>query len=87
MSAEDPAVRLKRLRMRSWRRGTREMDLILGGYADEALNALETGSLDRFEALLAEDDNDLYRWIATGGDVPEKHAEMVGRLRARHGTP
>ena len=87
MSAEERAVRLKRLRIRSWRRGTREMDLILGGYADEVLEALEAESLDRFEALLAENDHDLYRWIALGGDVPEKHAEMVGRLRVRHTTP
>ncbi len=87
MNAEDRAIRLKRLKIRSWRRGTREMDLILGSYADEALETLEAGGLDRFEALLAENDVDLYRWIAIGGDVPEKHAEMVGRLRARHGTP
>ena len=87
MSADARDVRLRRLRIRSWRRGIREMDLILGGYADEALETLGAGSLDRFEALLAEDDDDLYRWIASGGDVPGKHAEMVGRLRARHGTP
>ena len=87
MSAAERAVRLKRLRLRSWRRGTREMDLILGGYADEALEALEAEGLDRFEALLAENDHDLYRWIAAGADVPEKHAEMVRRLRARHGSP
>lgn len=65
------------------------MDLILGGYADRALAALDAEALDRLEALLAENDHDLYRWIAGGGDVPEAHAEMVGRIRAghRHTTP
>ena len=37
---EDRDVRLRRLRLRSWRRGIREMDLILGGYADGALAGL-----------------------------------------------
>jgi antitoxin CptB len=87
VSAEDRAVRLKRLRIRSWRRGTREMDLILGGYADEALETLDLAGLDGFEALLEEDDHDLYLWVAGSGDVPERHAGTVARLRAWHGTP
>ncbi len=83
MSDDALAVRLRRLRMRSWRRGTREMDLILGGYADEALDGLEPAGLDRFEALLAEDDHDLYRWIAGAVGAPADHAEIVERIRTR----
>ncbi len=62
---EDAAVRLRRLRMRAWRRGTREMDLILGPFADTALAGLSAGDLDVFEALLDENDHDLYRQIST----------------------
>ena len=83
MSDDARAVRLRRLRMRSWRRGTREMDLILGGYADEALDGLEPAGLDGFEALLAEDDHDLYRWIAGAAGAPADHAEIVERIRTR----
>ncbi|WP_323036733.1 succinate dehydrogenase assembly factor 2 [Pararhodobacter sp.] len=54
---------LKRLRMRSWRRGIKEMDLILGPWADEALTTLSEHELDRFEALLNENDHDLYQWV------------------------
>lgn len=55
--------RLKRLHMRSWRRGMKEMDLILGGFADRRLAGLNADQLAQYEALLAENDQDLYRWI------------------------
>lgn len=67
-------TRLKRLRMRSWRRGIKEMDLILGTFADERLAGLESGALDTYEALLAENDHDLYQWVTAriggGGGMP-----------------
>ncbi|MCC5989147.1 MAG: succinate dehydrogenase assembly factor 2 [Pararhodobacter sp.] len=59
--------------MRAWRRGTREMDLILGPFADEGLDRLSDAERARFEALLEENDHDLYRWIAgriAGPGVP-----------------
>lgn len=57
--------RLKRLRMRSWRRGIKEMDLILGPWADEMLPGLDPAALNQFEALLAENDHDLYQWVTS----------------------
>ncbi|WP_246175155.1 succinate dehydrogenase assembly factor 2 [Paracoccus limosus] len=57
-------ARFKRLRMRSWRRGTKEMDLILGPFSDSQLGALSAGELDLYEQLLDENDQDLYLWIA-----------------------
>lgn len=56
--------RLRRLRMRSWRRGTKEMDLLLGPYADARLVALNAAELDLYEELLNENDQDLYLWVA-----------------------
>lgn len=61
---DDDIARLKRLRMRSWRRGTKEMDLILGPFADSQLEGLSAEQLDQYEALLAENDQDLYPWIS-----------------------
>ncbi|WP_324454870.1 succinate dehydrogenase assembly factor 2 [Pararhodobacter sp.] len=55
--------RLKRLRMRSWRRGIKEMDLILGPFADDWLARLDDSALDTFEAILGENDHDLYQWV------------------------
>ena len=62
--SESHEIRLKRLRMRSWRRGMKEMDLILGPFSDGPLSGLGAGELDDYETLLAENDQDLYLWIS-----------------------
>ena len=83
---DDHEARLKRLRMRSWRRGTREMDLILGPFADSELAALEPTALDAYERLLEENDQDLYPWVTArlrgDGGGPEAHAAMLDRIAA-----
>lgn len=79
--SEPPEARLKRLRMRSWRRGTKEMDLILGPYADEHLALMDAPALDEYEALLEEMDSDLYPWITGAQPVPDRFAPLIARLR------
>ncbi|WP_294927604.1 succinate dehydrogenase assembly factor 2 [uncultured Paracoccus sp.] len=59
----DHETRLKRIRMRSWRRGTKEMDLILGPFADSQIAGMSGDELDLYETLLSENDQDLYPWI------------------------
>ncbi|MBL4807310.1 MAG: succinate dehydrogenase assembly factor 2 [Rhodobacteraceae bacterium] len=78
---ETPENRLKRLKIRSWRRGTKEMDLILGTFADAMLTKLDPETLDRFESLLAENDQDLYPWFSGQEDAPVEHAEMLEQIR------
>lgn len=87
--APEPAgIRLKRLAMRSWRRGTREMDLILGPFADLHLAAMAPPALARYEALLDENDHDLYGWISGTLPLPARHADLLPEIaafaRARH---
>lgn len=77
--------RLKRLRMRSWRRGTKEMDLILGPYADARLAELAPEVLDLYEELLDENDQDLYLWISGVGGAPARHGEIITHIRRFHG--
>jgi antitoxin CptB len=80
-------AQLKRLRYRAWHRGTREMDLILGTFADRHLEAMGAGELAAFEALLDAPDPDLYRWIV-GEEAPEGIAgPMLDRLRAHDAAP
>ena len=55
--------------MRAHRRGTREMDLILGPFAAAHLPAMARDELDLFEVLLEENDQDLYAWIAGRPDA------------------
>ena len=82
---EDAQTRLKRLKMRSWRRGTKEMDLILGPYADAKLGDLGSDELERYERLLEENDQELYLWISSGVDAPERYASLFDSIRAHHG--
>lgn len=74
--------RLKRMRMRAWRRGTKEMDIVLGPYADAHLEAMEEAELDAFEAILAEQDQDLMSWILGQKAPPPAHSDMISRLTA-----
>ena len=55
--------RRKRLLFRSLHRGTKETDLMLGGFAERHLAGLDDGQLDRFERLLDAPDGDLFDWI------------------------
>ena len=77
-------TRLKRLRLRCWRRGTKEMDLLFGKFADDGLADLTDGELDRFEELMEENDNDLYLWISGASEPPRDHAASIDRVRAFH---
>ncbi len=77
-------TRIKRLRMRSWRRGTKEMDLILGGFADAELADLDGAALDDYERLLEENDWDLYYWVTGAREVPGTHAPLIRRLSLFH---
>jgi antitoxin CptB len=77
-------VTLRRARLRSWRRGTREMDLVLGRFADATLDRLDARALSDYEALLAEADHDIFRWIGGQGSIPVQHRPIVRRIRAYH---
>jgi antitoxin CptB len=81
-TGEARATRLKRMTMRSWRRGTKEMDLILGPFADARLGHMEDAALDLYDALLSENDQDLYPWIIGAGPVPERFGELVAEIAA-----
>ena len=78
---EAPETRLARLRMRSMRRGIREMDLILQDFAARDLARLDPAGLDAYEALLEESDHDLLLWVTGAAEPPEPHAPLVARLR------
>ncbi len=75
-------ARLKRIAMRSWRRGTREMDLILGGFADRHLGDLSEGELSLYEDLLEEMDQDLYDWASGRTETPERFQQLMDKIRS-----
>lgn len=73
-------TRCKRLLFRSWHRGTREIDLLLGSFAERHLAALSNAQLDRYEALLEHNDADLFDWVAGRAAPPPEHDSDVLRL-------
>ena len=82
---ETADIRLRRLKMRSWRRGMKEMDLILGHFADGPLSNLSPEELDAYESVLTENDQDLYLWVTArvnGGDNrgPAEIAAILDRI-------
>lgn len=79
---ENPDARLKRMRMRAWRRGTKEMDLILGRYADARLTTMDALELADFDRLLGENDHDLFAWILGRLPPPDDHAGLIAKIAA-----
>jgi antitoxin CptB len=73
-------LRRKRLLFRSWHRGTRESDLILGSFADAHLALFDAAQLDRYEALLDCPDAELFDWITGRAPPPPEHDHDVTRL-------
>ena len=75
-AGEDIATRRKKLRYRAWHRGTREMDLVLGPFADAHTEAMDEAQLDRLEALMSEEDPPLLKWVM-GQEVPPANIDTV----------
>lgn len=79
-TGETRAERIKRLRMRSMRRGIKEMDLILSRFAESRLADLDEPGLAAYDALLSENDQDLYQWVTGQVAPPEEHAPIVAEI-------
>jgi len=84
-SSERLDVRRRKLLFRSWHRGMRETDLIMGRFADSALEQLDDTELAEFERLLEVPDRDLLAWITGEIDVPARYdTALFRRLRDFH---
>ena len=74
--------RLKRLRFRAWHRGTKEADLMIGGFFDLCSAGWDEPEMEWFERLLEEQDVDIMAW-AIGTEAPPTpyQGEMMRRLQ------
>jgi antitoxin CptB len=80
-AGEDLSLRRRRMRYRAWHRGTKEMDLLLGPFADARLEAMDVAQLDRFETLLEEADTDLLKWLMGQEPAPaDADHELLAEL-------
>ena len=74
--------RLKRLKIRAWRRGMKEMDLILGTFVNEQAAGLGASDLDALEALMDENDADIYPWFTNQAETPPEHVYILQKIKA-----
>lgn len=77
-------IRRKRALYRSQHRGTKELDIILGRFAEDRVPEMDDARLGAFELLLALPDPDIDEWLR-GKAAPDGVAETVAELRAFHG--
>ena len=70
-SSEGLDARRRKLLFRSWHRGMREMDLILGSFADAEISGLTEAEIEQYEMLLDISDTELLPWITGERVIPE----------------
>lgn len=76
---EDLAARRRRAVFRSGHRGMREMDILLGGFADRHMAALSEAELADYERLLEAQDRDIFGWLTATMDIPPAYDTPVFR--------
>jgi antitoxin CptB len=81
-SSEGLDTRRRKLLFRAWHRGLREVDLILGRFADGSIEQLTEAELTEFEGLMNVPDGELLAWLTGEADVPASHdGPLFRRLR------
>ena len=78
-SSEGLDQRRRKLLFRSWHRGTREMDLIMGRFADATIEQLAEEEIGEFERLIEAPDPELLAWITGEAEVPPDYGTALFR--------
>lgn len=74
--------RLRRLKFRAWHRGTKEADLMVGGFFDAHAASFTEEQADLFEALLEEEDVDIMAWAIGVAPCPARYeSAMMDAMR------
>jgi antitoxin CptB len=84
-SSVDLDPRRRKIMFRAWHRGMREMDLIMGRFADAEISIMTDDELDEFERLIEAQDRDLLSWITGEAETPDNYdSALFRRLKAFH---
>jgi antitoxin CptB len=91
-SSEGLDERRRKLLFRAWRRGVREMDLIVGRFADAHIGTLDEPALDDFEAMIEVPNAALYAWVVGAETVPQDYdtavlRQLIGFHRRKETAP
>jgi antitoxin CptB len=79
----DMEIRRRRLRFRAWHRGIREMDLLMGAFADATIATLDDADLRCFEELMELPDQNVFAWLTGQAPVPPDHDTSLFRKLKR----
>ena len=71
----------KKLSIRSWRRGTKELDLILGQFSQENLINFDMSELELYEQFLSNDDHLIYNWLFEKEESPRIYKSLVKQIK------
>jgi antitoxin CptB len=87
-SSDGLDVRRRKILFRAWRRGVREIDLIVGRFADAYIDIIDEPGLDDFERLIEVPNAELYGWVTGDQAVPASHDTAVLRqlIKFHHGA-
>lgn len=84
-ASDDPEIRKRRLLFRAWHRGTREMDLLLGGFAEKCIGGLSDAEISSLESLMEMPDPDIYNWIVGAESPPAGYdTSLLYKIRDFH---
>lgn len=86
VTSDELEVRKRRALWRAGHRGTKELDLVIGGYAGAMLAAMPLAEFERFEAFLRLEETDLQAWLLGPDPVKDvAFADVINAVRAFHG--
>ena len=84
-AAETPEeLRRRRIRIRAWRRGMRELEILLGGFVDARLDALDADELTELETLLDAPDAEVLSWLCGITPPPARDTALLRAIIAFH---
>ena len=85
MNDVDLETRRRAIRVRAWRRGMREMDILIGGFVDVHLADLTAGDIGDLERLLDVQDQQAFSWLCgTHAPPPEHDTAVFHKILAFH---
>ena len=70
----------KKIIYKATHRGSKEMDILLGNFINKYVELFNKNELQQFDLILDNDDDDIYRWILSKNDIPNKYQNRVFSL-------
>jgi len=77
---------IRELVHKSWHRGCKETDILLGHFARNMLSKMSESFLETYKNLILEADWDIYAWLVGEADIPKKYNDVLIKIKKFHGV-